>query len=105
MKVSAVQLPLPPPHTPLVQVSPVVQELPSSHPVPSGARRSGGQAVALPSQLSATSHVEAPRHSVPAVATTSVGHVELDPVQFSATSQSPATPRHSLVFGRKVSTG
>src|SRR4029453_4869800 len=106
MKASAQPSPPPPLpwHTPPVQVSAVVQTLPSSQAVPSGARRSGGHVVELPSHSSATSHApETPRHSVPAVATSSVGHAALEPVHSSATSQSPATPRHSVPLARKPS--
>src|SRR5437764_441746 len=93
-----------PVHTPLWQVSPVVQVLLSLHAVPSGWTAFAGQVFDEPSQLSATSHCPADgRHS--AVLLSSAGQAALDPVQFSAVSQTPAEARHWTVLGRKPSGG
>src|SRR5438445_79779 len=123
-----------PVHTPLWQVSPVVQVLLSLHAVPSGWKASAGQVLDEPSQLSATSHPSAAgRHTAVlfasagqwlfgrswfsatsngpaegrhcAVLLPSAGQAALEPVQFSATSQTPAEARHTTVLGRKPSGG
>src|SRR5207302_821309 len=83
-----------PVHTPLWQVSPVVQVLLSLHAVPSGWRTSAGQLLDEPSQLSATSHWSAAGRQT-AVLFASAGQLLLTPSQVSAVSQAPADGRQT----------
>jgi hypothetical protein len=63
-----------------------------------------GQALFVPSQMSATSQTPAePRHC--AVLLPSAGHVLLVPVQLSATSQMPPEARHSVLAEATTSAG
>src|SRR5207302_1745649 len=86
-----------PVHTPLWQVSPVVQVLLSLHAVPSGWRTSAGQLLDEPSQLSATSHWSAAGRQT-AVLFASAGQLLLTPSQLSARSHGPAAARQTAVL-------
>jgi hypothetical protein len=82
----------------------VVQALPSSgQAAPFDFRASIGHALALPSQVSAVSHVStAARQDVPATSFASVGHVADEPLHESAASQSPDAARHTVLEPRKL---
>jgi hypothetical protein len=85
--------------TPLWQLSPVVQVLLSSHAVPSGAARSVGHVVDVPSQTSARSQASVElRHTVPTGRSVSAGQASLEPSQVSATSHAPAALRQTAVL-------
>src|SRR6266403_1367395 len=86
-----------PVHTPLWQVSPVVQVLLSLHAVPSGWRTSAGQLLDEPSQLSATSHWSAAGRQT-AVLFASAGQSLPTPSQLSGTSHTPAAGRQTAVL-------
>src|SRR5438552_15435771 len=86
-----------PVHTPLWQVSPVVQVLLSLHAVPSGWKTFAGQVFEEPSQLSATSHWSAAGRQT-AVLFASAGQLLLTPSQLSATSHGPAAGRQTAVL-------
>jgi hypothetical protein len=93
-----------PPHTPLWQVSPLVQASPSLHVVPFGSVLSWQFPTA--SQVSGLSHsvlVELPQE-VPAGSNTFGGQTPEVPVQVSATSHSPASWRQTKVLGLNWST-
>src|SRR5436309_1837528 len=85
----------------------VVHTLPSSvHVVPLALRTSGGQAVLVPSQISATSHSPAAaRQTEPAVLMASAGQVALDPVQFSAASHRSTAARQTVADDLTASVG
>src|SRR2546425_10810779 len=86
-----------PVHTPLWQVSPVVQVLLSLHAVPSGWKPFAGQAFEAPSQLSATSHGSAAGRQT-AVLFASAGQLLVTPAHVSARSQGPAAGLHTAVL-------
>src|SRR5204862_535765 len=86
-----------PVHTPLWQVSPVVQVLLSLHAVPSGWKASAGQVLDEPSQLSATSQSFAAGRQT-AVLFASAGQLLLTPSQVSVRSHGPAEARHTAVL-------
>jgi len=83
--------------TPALQVSPVVQRLPSEHRLPLGSLASSGHVGPFPEQNSATSHAPAAgRHSVAAERKESPGHCLPVPSQTSATSHGAAAGRQTV---------
>src|SRR5437870_2077387 len=83
--------------TPALQVSPVVQRLPSEHRLPLGSLASSGHVGPFPEQNSATSHGPAAgRHSVAAERKESPGHCLPVPSQTSATSHGAAAGRQTV---------
>jgi hypothetical protein len=96
----------PPTHVPPLQVSFVVQALPSLQAVPFGLTLSAGQAALVPVQFSVTSHSPAAsRHAVVEGAKLSGGQLLLTPSHVSARSQTPAAVRHTVPAGIFASGG